>query len=57
MLFQYKRCFTGHDIPQDAAADPGDNAQEDDKEMVFSVPCIYSGVDSGDGKCAKADGV
>lgn len=57
MLFQDKGRFTCHDIPQDAAADTGNDAKEDDKKMIFPIPCIYSGVNPGDGKCPKADGI
>ena len=57
MFFQDKRRFAGHDIPQNAAADSGDDAEKDNQKMISSVACFHAGIDSCDGKSGKADGV
>ena len=57
MFFQHIGRLSCHDVPQNAASDPGDDAEKDDEKMVAAVTGGYPGVDARDGKRAQADGV
>ena len=44
-------------IPEDAAADPGNNPQGNGKEEVFTVSGTLDGIDADSGKDAEPEGI
>ena len=45
--------FAGHNIPQDTAADTGNDAEKNEQKMIFAVARFHAGIDARHGNMRR----